>query len=122
MTAVPVTLGVTSSLVDFTLPGLATYGTNARKSISGAFPAQVLWAGDATFNGELKYTGSGNDRDPVLVTVGGSTPNNTVNGYFRTDVNMDGIVKYTGASNDRDPILVNVGGTTPSNVRTEQLP
>jgi len=36
----------------------------------------VLWAGDATFNGQIEYTGSGNDRDPILVNVGSTTPNN----------------------------------------------
>lgn len=96
-----------------------TYGTSAQKTISGS---QVLWAGDARGNGDLKYTGSNNDRDPILVKVGSTTPNNTVAGYWREDVNMDAIVKYTGSANDRDPILVNVGSTTPNNVRTQQIP
>ena len=76
-----------------------------------------------SFNGEVKYTGSGNDRDPILVTIGSTTPNNVViNAYSTRDVNMNGQVKYTGSGNDRDPILVNVGSTTPNNVRTQQLP
>ena len=70
----------------------------------------------------LRYTGSGNDRDPILVAVGSTTPNNTAPGYLPADVNLDGTVKYTGSANDRDPILVNVGSTTPNNTRTEQLP
>ncbi len=83
---------------------------------------QVLWAGNTVRDGALKYTGSGNDRDAILVEVGGSTPNNTAIGYAVADVTMDGIIKYTGAGNDRDPILVNVGSTTPNSTRTEQLP
>ena len=63
-----------------------------------------------------------NDRDPILVAVGGTVPTATVSGYLPTDVNMDGRVKYTGSVNDRDPILVNVGGTVPTNTRVEQLP
>ena len=97
----------------------ATYGTNAQKTIG---TARALWAGDTRGNGNLQYTGANNDRDPILVKVGSTTPNNAVNGYWREDVNMDAVVKYTGAGNDRDPILVNVGSTTPNNIRTQQLP
>ncbi|MBP7516183.1 MAG: hypothetical protein KA791_16665 [Flavobacteriales bacterium] len=70
----------------------------------------------------MKYTGSGNDRDPILTTVGSTTPNNIANTYSTHDVNLNGQVKYTGSANDRDPILVNVGSTTPNNVRVQQLP
>ncbi|HMW96002.1 MAG TPA: hypothetical protein PL010_14475 [Flavobacteriales bacterium] len=83
----------------------------------------MLWAGDATFNGQIEYTGSGNDRDPILTTVGSTTPNNTVTHTYSTrDVNMNGQVKYTGGSNNRDPMLLNVGSTTPNNTRVQQLP
>jgi hypothetical protein len=61
-------------------------------------------------------------RDPVLTTVGSTTPNNTVNGYSTRDVNMNGQVKYTGSANDRDPILLNVGSTTPNATRNGQVP
>jgi len=108
--------------INFTTAATSTYGTAARKSVTGTFPAQVLWSGDVTFNHAIKYTGGSNDRDPILVRVGNTTPNNTVNGYWKEDVNLNGVVKYTGGGNDRDPILVNVGNTTPNNVRQEQLP
>ena len=104
------------------LQGNESFGTAARKSIPGTFPAEVLWAGDVTFNGQVKYTGGGNDRDPILSRIGGSTPTNTVAGYWREDVNLDGTVKYTGGANDRDPILQNIGGSTPTNARSAQLP
>ena len=32
---------------------------------------------DANMDGTVKYTGSTNDRDPILVNVGSTTPNNT---------------------------------------------
>ena len=71
----------------------------------------------------MKYTGSNNDRDPILLAVGSTTPNASITGqYRREDVNMDGSVRYTGSGNDRDPILVNVGSTTPNAVRVQQLP
>jgi len=119
MTASAIALTPTASTVDLSASVTATYGTNARKTIGSL---QVLWAGDATRDNSVRYTGSGNDRDLILVKVGGTTPNNTTAGYFQEDVNMDGLVKYTGASNDRDPILVNVGSTTPNSVRLQQLP
>ena len=123
MTANAVALAPAPSTLDFTAPATATFGTNARKSVAGLVPAQVLWAGDVTFSGSVQYTGAGNDRDPILVTVGSTTPNNVVsNTYSTRDVNLNGNVQYTGAGNDRDPILVNVGSTTPNNVRVEQLP
>ncbi len=118
----PIAVSANTPALNFASAGTATYGTSARKSVTGTFPAQALWAGDVTFNGQVKYTGSGNDRDPILTTVGSTTPNNTVSIYSTRDVNLNGQVKYTGSANDRDPILVNVGSTTPNNVRTQQLP
>lgn len=119
MTSQGIALNGTATVVDFTAAVLGTYGTEARKT-SGA--VQLLWAGNTNGDVSVKYTGSGNDRDPILTTVGSTTPNNTVTGYLRTDVNMDGFAKYTGSANDRDPILLNAGSTTPNNVRAEQLP
>jgi hypothetical protein len=82
-----------------------------------------LWPGDATFDGQVKYTGTGNDRDVVLTAVGGSTPTNVANNVYRgADVNMDGVVKYVGLNNDRDIILQTIGGTVPTAVRLEQVP
>ena len=96
------------------------YGTNAQVLKGGI---QRLWAGDATGNGQLRYTGAGNDRDPILTAIGGTTPNNMVsNVYDRRDTNLDGVIKYTGTGNDRDVILINVGSTTPNSTRIQQLP
>ncbi|HEY0977396.1 MAG TPA: hypothetical protein VGE21_07990, partial [Flavobacteriales bacterium] len=83
---------------------------------------RLCWAGNARRDNLLKYTGTNNDRDPILVRVGGVVPTATVNGYFLEDVNMNGQVKYTGTANDRDPILMNVGGVVPTATLSEQLP
>ena len=119
MTQAPLALGTSGAALDLRVTSTPTYGTNARASAFGRAP---LWAGDVNGSGAIKYTGSSNDRDPILVTVGSTTPNNVVSTYSTRDVNMNGQVKYTGSGNDRDPILVNVGSTTPNNVRTQQLP
>lgn len=123
MTFSPVPLSATPTGVDFGLASTQTYGTDARKSLVGTFPAQALWGGDVNFNNTVQYTGTNNDRDPILVAIGGTLPNNSLFGQYRQeDVNMNVAVKYTGTNNDRDPILVNVGGTVPTNTRVAQVP
>lgn len=119
ITAAPVALSGAAVTVDLTSSSTSTYGTDARKVI-GAWRA--LWAGDATFDRELKYTGSLNDRDAILARIGGTVPTNTLTGYFGEDVDLDGTVKYTGSGNDRDRILGNIGGIIPTNTRSAQLP
>ena len=119
MTSTAQALTSTALSINFSLASTAVFGTNARKTV-GAF--QSLWSGNTVRDGQLGYTGAGNDRDPILLRVGSTSPNNTTVGYFVEDVNMDATVKYIGADNDRDPVLLNVGNTTPNNVRVEQLP
>ncbi|MBP7450142.1 MAG: hypothetical protein KA817_08890, partial [Flavobacteriales bacterium] len=81
-----------------------------------------LWSGNVLQDGRLSYSGSGNDRDPILSRIGGAVPTATTTGYLSEDVNMDGVVKYSGASNDRDPILNNIGGVVPTATLLEQMP
>ncbi len=119
MTLNNVSLSGTTTTVDLKQSATATYGTGARQDVGGT---QVLWSGNVSGDVNVKYTGTGNDRDPIILYIGGTTPNNSVAGYRREDVNLDGLVKYTGSGNDRDPILVNVGSTVPTNTRVEQLP
>ena len=119
MSATATTLGSTTTTVDLTNAATAVYGTEARKTIGSV---QALWSGDVTFNKQIGYAGAGNDRDPILIRVGSTTPNSTAVGYYTEDTNMDGTVIYVGSGNDRDAILVNVGSTTPNNIRSEQLP
>jgi len=119
MTAVPVALSGTPVQVDFTSAGTATYGTDARRNNGGKF---TLWSGNVNGDRFLRYTGGSNDRDPILVSVGGLVPTNTVTGYLVADTNLDGLVRYTGSANDRDIILFNIGGAVPTQVRDEQMP
>ncbi|MCB0792453.1 MAG: beta-propeller fold lactonase family protein [Flavobacteriales bacterium] len=119
MTYDPVLLQDMGTLIDFTEPATATWGTNAQKNDNGVM---VAWMGDVTGDGVIKYTGANNDRDPILVRIGGTIPTATANGYYPEDVNLNGTVKYTGASNDRDPILQTIGGSLPTNVKVEQVP
>ncbi|MBK9274984.1 MAG: proprotein convertase P-domain-containing protein [Flavobacteriales bacterium] len=112
-------LSGTATTVDLTAPATGTFGTNARKTVGSI---RALWAGDVTFNRQIKYAGGSNDRDPILVRIGGTVPTAVANGYHPEDVNLNGQVKYAGSANDRDPILVNIGGTVPTATRSEQIP
>lgn len=120
MASTPRAMSTTTTVVDFTLAGTATYGSNARATVGGSM---VLWPGDTNGDGIAKYTGSINDRDIVLQAIGGTTPTNVMNNvYDRRDVNLNGNIMYTGTNNDRDVILQAIGGTVPTAVRTQQLP
>lgn len=105
--------------VDLTTSATATFGSEARKN-SGV--VELLWAGNALLDGVLRYVGNNNDRDPILLAIGGSVPTASLAGYESEDINMNGEVRYVGQGNDRDPILVNIGGSVPTNTRIEQLP
>lgn len=128
MTANSFTTSPLGSAVNFTISATSTYGTNARKTLSDG--SMALWSGNATGNMpggtlgqvEVKYTGSINDRDRILLAIGGTVASNVVSGYLLEDCNLDGRVKYTGANNDRDIILLNIGGSVATNIVVEQLP
>ncbi|MCB0793188.1 MAG: hypothetical protein KDB88_00495, partial [Flavobacteriales bacterium] len=115
----PVLLNSPGTMVDFTKPATPTWGTNAQRNVNGTM---VMWSGDVNGDGLIKYANSANDRDLVLLEIGGAVPTNVSAGYLLEDVNLDGQVKYAGQNNDRDMILQSVGGSVPTAVRTEQLP
>lgn len=120
MSAEPVAFSAYGAALDLRAPSTPTFGNSAQGQ---AYSRTALWCGDVNNDRELKYTGSGNDRDPILVLIGGTVPTNVLdNVYTSEDVNMDAQVKYTGSGNDRDPLLVNIGGTVPTNIRNAQLP
>ncbi|MFN3875619.1 MAG: PKD domain-containing protein, partial [Flavobacteriales bacterium] len=120
MTGQAVRLSADETAVDFSLQTTPAWGTNGRASLPRGRVA--LWMGDANRDGVLRYVGLGNDRDKVLVAVGGSMPTGMATGYRTEDVNLDGVVRYVGSGNDRDPILMSIGGATPTAVRQQQLP
>ncbi len=75
MSAQPIVID-DGSVVDFTDPGFATYGTNAQTTLNGV---QLLHTGDATSDGQVNAADRSkawNDRNQL--------------GYFLSDVNMDG--------------------------------
>ncbi|MBK6541577.1 MAG: hypothetical protein IPG10_09940 [Flavobacteriales bacterium] len=119
MTLAPVALGGGPNTLDLTDGSTALHVPDAQRVRSGV---RLLWVGDVNHNGAVKYAGSNNDRDPILIAVGGTVPTATVNGYLPTDVNLDGRVRYAGSANDRDPVLQTIGGNVPTAVRAQPLP
>jgi PKD repeat protein/glucose/arabinose dehydrogenase len=114
------TLGANEVGLDLTLPGTATYGTNAQTTLPNG--RRALWCGEVHRDGLVKYTGGNNDRDAILTRIGGTVPTAILAGYHPEDVNLDGQVKYAGENNDRDAILITIGGVAPTNTRQQQLP
>ena len=119
MTATPIELSGTAVGLDLRAAATPTFGTSARL-VDGS--TAFLWQGNAVPDGRVAYTGADNDRDAVLLVIGGTVPTNSTSGYLLEDINMDGVVRYTGNDNDRDPILQAIGGVVPTNVRLEQIP
>jgi len=131
MTASPVLLTNTPSLLDFTSPNTALYGSNAEKMLGGV---GMLWGGDANSDKTVINAGPNNDVNQILTKIL-SDPANTnlstnyiVAGYLATDVNMDGKTIAAGPNNDVNSILSNIF-THPGNINLaanyiirEQLP
>jgi hypothetical protein len=119
MTSTAIPLAATATLKNLTNGSVPLAGGSASTELVGGI--RCLWPGDANMNGEVSYTGTDNDRDPVLLRVGGTVPTTVFSGYASEDLNMDGVVKYTGIANDRDLIIPIIGGL-PNSVRTDALP
>ncbi len=69
-------------------------------------------AGDVTANGNLKYSGPGNDRGAIIsqiITEGGTNITSVITGgYWFEDASMNNELKYTGSGNDRAYIVDNL--------------
>lgn len=119
MTATARPLSSDASLLDLTdgsTPLLG--GAAATKDIGGV---RCMWSGDVNRDNVVRYTGTANDRDPIILGIGGAIPTSVVSGYAPEDINLDGEVKYTGTDNDRDPLLLNIG-SLPTGQRVGTIP
>jgi hypothetical protein len=129
-------LGVmTSNALPLVLaPTFIDYTTTAPVYVHVAFPpisnpprntvngVSLLWPGDANANKNVKYNGTANDKQDILIAVGLATPNATVYGYRREDVTMDGAVKYNNADNDKNYILNTIGISNPNLILYQHTP
>jgi hypothetical protein len=126
MSAAPVSLtSCATSNIDFSTLA-AVYSspvitTNPPRKNNGS--NSLLWSGDANNNKNVKYNGLSNDKDALILAVGGSANLNSIlYGYRTEDVNMDGKVRYNGTDNDRVVILNNVGVNTPNTILSQHTP
>lgn len=120
ISAASIILGSSATTWDIRTTNTALFGTMPA-NVNGT--TRLLWSGDGNNDGTVKYAGAENDRDPILVALGGTVPTNELASVYSTlDINMDGVLRYAGANNDRDIILQTIGGTVPTAVKVEQLP
>lgn len=112
MSANPVAVTETGTAINFTSSTTATYGTNAQISLSNGDLA--LWAGDTNSNGEIRFSGPGNDaniiKDEILNDPlnGFNSATYTSVGYLLIDVDMSGGGRFSGSDNDSNIIKDNV--------------
>lgn len=110
-----------ASLLDLTTAADAQiFGTAAAYTVAGG--KNLLWAGNANFNTQSKYTGPGNDKDYLLSTVLSGVATNTVSGYSQGDLNFNRVARYTGPGNDKDYLLATILNGVATNTATQALP
>lgn len=112
MTATPISISAIATVVDFTTTGLYVKpGVTTNLPAQNMGGKQVLWAGDARSNKNVKYNGLSNDKDAIYLQLGGNGNLFLVidSVYKAEDTNMDGKISFNGLNNDRILILNQVG-------------
>ncbi|MBK8565554.1 MAG: hypothetical protein IPN76_19965 [Saprospiraceae bacterium] len=128
MTAKPLPLSNTATLVDFTNTNTLLYGTKPCATIGGK---RVLWLGDANVDKKVIHQGPANDLFSLYSAVL-SAPANATNsgnfilkGYLTADLNMDGYAAFYGPNNDKafsfQQAAMNGSGIL-NYILTEQIP
>lgn len=138
MTATPITMAATGTIVDFTTMTAAqlwdkglvlTDGSlgsyNGSEQVTLGNGKMGLWAGNANNNdNKVKYSGTSPDPAAILsqvITFSGNTAQSynydfVTPVYLTGDINMDGKVKYQGTSTDTAFILFNIINKYPNNL------
>lgn len=115
----------TTSIVDFTNSGFATYGTLAQSVLGSGNTA--LWAGDVNGNNQVRYLGPSNDSATLKTIVLNAPGNGSGSNYFPYaaynlgDINLNGVVRYLGPGNDKG-ILKNIILNHPNNPASNYFP
>lgn len=130
-------LSNTTTIVDFTDPGLALwdYGTSMEgRDYSGLATDhiqtsmgnyRVLWCGDFDANGKVKFSEPESDLNMLFLDVIGFAGNDefdpnyeNAHGYFQSDNDMNGMIKFDSPNDDRMS-LMNGLGTYELNMNTD---
>ena len=117
--AAPTPLSFNPSGFNFGSAGPASLFGTANTNYRVMSGINVMWAGNANHNPNVRYTGIDNDKDVVqadFVLVG--LPVN----YYRSDLNLNRTVRYTGIDNDKDFLLSNIINIAPVGQKLQTLP
>ncbi len=114
--------GATPSLDFTTLAAGNVLGTaNTNYLNSGGF--NIMYAGNANYNANVRYTGLANDRDALYITALGSVIGAVLTPvYSPADMNMNKTVRYTGLANDRDALYITALGSAIGAVKLQIIP
>lgn len=126
----------TSNLLDLRTAAAGTLyvgsgGGYTTSSHPGLGTINLLWAGDVSSNGIVRYQGSNGPFQPndriVLLQDLGSNEAAVLNTYQRGDLNMNKITRYQGSNgptqpNDRLFLLQQVLSSSENTIRTQVLP
>ena len=108
MTATPLNLTGTTSVIDFTQPTYPVYGDNQRYIEAGK---AFLWTGDANNSNSAVGSGPGSDANIMLGALLIAPENQLVTthfqmtGYYAPDLNLDGLTIFSGPNNDLSLLL-----------------
>lgn len=115
-------LNLSNSLYDFTTSAgsgiFGTSGTNYAVQNS----RNMLFAGNANSNLNVRFNGASNDKDAVLTGLSGNAGTSLTNVYNVGDVNMNRVLRFNGANNDKDFILASPLLGNAATTRIQSLP
>jgi hypothetical protein len=98
-------LGLSASLIDLKNGATSTIRGTANTNYVNTGAVNMLYAGNVNLNGNVRYSNSFNDKDDILLILGGNQLGLINNNYHRGDINMNRNVRYSNAQNDKDYLL-----------------
>jgi hypothetical protein len=98
-------LGLNVSLIDLKNGAISTIRGTANTNYVNTGSVNMLYAGNVNLNGNVRYSNSANDKDDILLILGGNQIGLINNTYHRGDINMNRAVRYSNAQNDKDFLL-----------------
>ena len=114
-----VSLNLASTTYDFSTASDASIFGTLGSAYTASSGINLMWAGNANHNTNVRYTGIGNDKDVILSDF---TISGTVANYYRSDLNMNRGIRYSGINNDKDYLLSTVLGASTATQRSQALP
>ncbi|MEO6730009.1 MAG: hypothetical protein ABIN01_02245 [Ferruginibacter sp.] len=115
------TLSSFTPALDFTSPATNVLGVaNSNYAQAGGY--NLMYAGNANFNGAVNYSSLGNDRLYLLNIILGGNTTGSVPGYSAGDLNMNKIANYSALGNDRLYLLNTVLGGATTGSKAQVLP